>query len=322
MARRLLCLCLALTLGGLCWSCSRRKAARGPHREVILFVSIGQVPFQDSVNTINLDGHDLKQLLAPEGRRSYVHASGDSLQDILAVSVHEVAATGEVVDHLFTYHPPTGVWRRLVNVEGMEGAGFLSPDHSRVAFVFAPNTQPLQLRLWALDLKTGEATKLTGDDTEEGMWDGYASWRPDGREIIFIRMRSEPGGVSSKLMRVPAAGGTPTEILEPGEAVVAACFAPDGNRLAMFAQGGLELFNIVTKQRQLILPWSNLNGAQFHAGGLAWSREHDTLAFAVFNRQARRYEIWTVASDGSNPEVIHSQSEADGRLFVSSFVRP
>lgn len=261
MAMRLLRLCLTLTLGWLCLSCSGGETAQDPSGELILFVSVGQTPFQDSVSTINLDGRGLKQLLTPGRRRSYVYASGNSLQDILAVSVHEVAPAGEVVDHLFAYQPRQNTWRRLVNLEGTEGAGFLSPDRSRVAFVFAPHTQPLQLRMWVLDLKTGETGKLPGDDTEEGMWDGYASWRPDGHEIAFLRMRSAPGGISSKLMRVPASGGEPKEILDTGEDIVGVCFGPDGERLAMLAVGGLELLEFTTGERKLILPWGKLNSA-------------------------------------------------------------
>lgn len=293
-----------------------------PTDECILFVSIGQTPFQDSVNTIRLDGRDPKQFLKPKGRRSYIYASGNSLQDIFAVSVHEADAAGEVTDHLFTYDPRKNSWERPVSMVGMEGAGFLSPDRSRVVLAFAPNAQPSQLRLWNVELKTGETTKLTGDDEEDGMWDGYVSWRPDGQEIIFIRMRRGQGGLTARLMHVSASGGTPAEILEPGEPVVAACFAPDGNHLAMFARGGLEVFDIAAKQRKVILPWSSLNGAQFHAGGLIWSKENDTIAFAVSNQQTKRYEIWTISSDGSNPKVIYSQNESDGRLQVSSFVQP
>jgi Tol biopolymer transport system component len=322
MAVRLLPLFLALSLGGLCLSCSWRGTARRPDEELILFVSLGKSPFQDSVNTISLDGRELKQLLAPGARRSYVHASGNSLQDILAVAVHEVAPTGGVVDHLFTYNPRNGAWRRLVNTEGIEGAGFLSPDRSRAAFVFAPDREPIQLRLWGIDLKTGEMAKLTGDDTEEGMWDGYASWRPDGQEIAFLRMRRVPQGITSKLMRVPASGGEPTEILDTGENIAAACYGPDGDRLVMLTSGGLEVFEFATKQRKLILPWGNLDDAQYQTGGLIWSKEHDTIAFAVFNRKAKRHELRTIQSDGSNPKVIYTQDESEGKIIVSSFARP
>ena len=128
--------------------------------------------------------------------------------------------------------------------------------------------------------------------------------------------------MTSQLMRVPASGGEPTEVLDTRENIVAVCFGPDGDRLVMLAGGGLEVFEFATKQRRLILPWGNLDDAQYQAGGLIWSKEHDTIAFAVFNRKAKRHELRTIRSDGSNPKVIYTQDESEGKIMVSSFVRP
>ena len=289
---------------------------------MILFVTIGQQPFQDSVSTINLDGSDLQRILVPQRGRSYTYASGNSLQRELVVTVHELDAAGQVVDHLYLYSLHSGGWRRLMNKTGMEGAGYMSPGDSRVAFIFAPNTQPVQLRPWVTNLQTGETIKLTGEDSEEGTWDGYLSWRPDGQELTFLRLRRAPGGgLTSTLMRVPSSGGEPTELLEPGEWIFAACYAPDGKRLAMLTKRGLEIVEIFNKQRKLILTWESLPSPQFRTGGLVWSRDQDKIAFAILNKQAKRYEVWTIAADGHNAMKIYDQDESKGQLTVTSFVR-
>ena len=289
---------------------------------MVLFVTIGQQPFQDSVSTINPDGSDLQVVLAPQRDRSYMYASGNSLQRELVVTVHELDPAGQVVDHLYVYSPQSRGWRRLINKTGMEGAGYMSPDDSRVAFIFAPDTKPVQLRPWVTNLQTGETIKLTGEDNEEGTWDGYLSWRRDGQELTFLRLRRTPsGGLTSTLMRVPSSGGEPAELLEPGEWILAACYAPDGTRLAMLTKKGLEILEISNKQRKLILTWDSLPSPQFRTGGLIWSRDQNKIAFAILNKQAKRYEVWTISADGHDAKKIYDQDESQGQLTVTSFVR-
>ena len=289
---------------------------------MVLFVTIGQQPFQDSVSTIKPDGSDLQVVLAPQRDRSYMYASGNSLQRELVVTVHELDPARQVVDHLYLYNPHGGGWRRLLNKTGMEGAGYMSPDDSRVAFIFAPDTQPVQLRPWVTNLQTGETIKLTGEDNEEGTWDGYLSWRRDGQELTFLRLRRTPsGGLTSTLMRVPSSGGEPAELLEPGEWILAACYAPDGTRLAMLTKKGLEILEISNKQRKLILTWDSLPSPQFRTGGLIWSRDQNKIAFAILNKQAKRYEVWTISADGHDAKKIYDQDESQGQLTVTSFVR-
>lgn len=289
---------------------------------MILFVTIGLQPFQDSVSTIAPDGSHLKRILTPQRGKSYTYAAGNSLQKQLVVTVHELDATGQVVDHLYLYTPQTSSWRRLINKDGMEGAGYMAPDDSRVAFVFAPAGQPTQLRPWLTNLQSNETFKLTADDHEEGAWDGYFNWKPDGKEFTFLRLRrASSAGLTSTLMRIPASGGEPVEVLEPGEWVFAACYSPDGKRLAILTKAGLEIFEILTKRRDVLLRWDQLPTPQYRTGGLIWSNDTDTIAFSILNKQAQRYQLWTILSDGRNSRKIYEQDANEGQLTVTSFVR-
>jgi len=289
--------------------------------EVVLFSTIGDIPFRDCICSVETDGSNFKRLLSPTQNRSYLYASGNSLRNGLVVTVEELDSSGQIEVHMYLYHPKDDQWIRLLTEEGLEGAGYMSPDSSRIAYVFAPKSQPKQLRTWVMDLKTGNRKKLTGDDNQEGAWDGYLSWRPDGKEIVFLRLNLTADGVTSKLMSVSPSGGQPNLILEKQEGTAASCYAPDGKRLAVLSKNGLEILEPTEPSRKVIVPLSSLPNVQLLMGSLICSRTQDVIAFSVFNRETKQYELWTVSSDGTGLSQIYSQGEKDGKLTVSSFIQ-
>jgi Tol biopolymer transport system component len=293
--------------------------------EQILFTVIGNQPFADSVYTIDPDGSHVNQILAPSRGRSYMHASGNSFQGGLAVMVHELGAAQHVEDHIYIYRRSTGAFDRLLTQEGMEGAAYMSPDDKHVAFIFAPLPldSPARLRLWITDLESKETHQLVPEDQERGVWYGYASWRPDGQEITFIKIRMVPPSVDTTLMSVPASGGEPTVLLGPSDNEVAAvCYAPDGKRLALMTKSGLELFEPVQRKRTLIRSWSSMENKQFRTGGIVWLRTQDKIAFTLFDNQSREYEIWTVSSSGNNAKRIYSIGQEEGKIEITSSIHP
>ena len=306
---------VAVALACLMAGCSQRGA-----QELILFTTIGPRPFQDYVYSIRADGSRLRPFLSPERNRSYVFASGNSLHGDFVVTVHERDAAGKVVDKLYLYRPDSNQWRHLNTGAGMVGAGVISPDNSRAVFVFSPDRRRETLRLWVADLKTGATRKLTSEDQEEA-WDGYPAWRPDGQEIMFIRLRLIPGGVATNLMRVSSNGGEPTSLLGGDEGVTGVCYSPDGQRLALLSNRGLEVMETSDLRRTVILPWSSLPKREYYVGGLAWSPTQGKIAFALFNTELKESELWTVRVDGKDAEKIHCLSEAEGKITVASFVQ-
>ncbi len=129
-------------------------------------------------------------------------ASGNSLTSRLVVAVHESKELAQTENHLYLYELGSGVWQRLVALDGAEGYGAISPDSSRVVLEFEPKTiageKRGEGRLWMVELPFGETKKLTSND-QEGTWDTLPSWRPDGEEITFLRCRLLPTGVLTKL---------------------------------------------------------------------------------------------------------------------------
>lgn len=275
-----------------------------------------------AVSTIESDGSNPEQLLVPKNGRSYVHASGNSLREGLVVTVHEADPSGKVANHNFWYQPGTNQWQRLIEQNGMEGAGYLSPDGSLVVCIFNPESVVAQeLHPWIIDLRSREAKKLMNEDRKAQVWDGLVSWRPDNQEIVFVRLERTADVITTTLMQVSMLEGVPVRLFGPDVGVMAACYSPDGKRLAALTAGGLEIVEGSNKKRLLILPWSKLPNAQFRSGGLVWSQRQNLISFAVFNKLAKRYELWTINPDGSHAEKIYSVDESEGRVTVSSFIQ-
>jgi hypothetical protein len=314
----------AAGLGGLAWGLSGCVPRHNSAEELILFTITGSSPFQDDVHLIEPDGSDERPFLTARRDRSYTFASGNSLNENFVVVVHELDESRKIKDHLDEYNPVTGQWRRLPNVPGGAGAGVISPDGTRAVFSVSPeNRRSRALRLWTMNLKTGDTQKLTtgGGDDE---WDGYPVWNPDGREIIFLRLRLTPEGVKTKLMRVPSGGGESSLILGDADEVSVVCYNREGDRLAMWSKPGLEIMSLRDSSRAIVLPRSKLPDRIYQgagAGGLAWSRTKDTIAIALINEHSNESEIWTINSDGSGIEKIHSRPMAAGKITVATYVR-
>lgn len=296
-----------------------RSYFRPPPDEVIVFAMLGNHPFQDSIYTVWLDGSHARQILQPEGRKSYLSVSGNSLMKPLVVTVYQSVDTKTKENHLFLYELADGTWKRVTMQKGAEGYGAISPDNSRVVFEFGAQTEetkkPGKSRIWLTDLSSGETRQLT-TDLDADTWDSTPTWRPDSEEVLFLRFKFSERGVLSKLMSVSTSGGEPRLL---AEGVVDACYSPDGKRLAIVATGGLQILDPETQQRKLIVPWEKLPNYRYVSGGLTWSRDLDKIAFGILNQNSAESELWTVASDGANATKIFGTKL--GRISYPAFVR-
>jgi Tol biopolymer transport system component len=296
-----------------------RSYFQPPPDEVIVFATLGNYPFQDSISTVWPDGSHVRQILQPEGRKSFLSVSGNSLTKPMVVTVYQGVDSKKKENHLFVYELPAGTWKRLTTQKGAEGYGAISPDNSRVVFEFGAQTEegkkPEKSRLWLTDLRSGETRQLTTDQDAE-TWDSTPTWQSDSEEVLFLRFKFSERGVLSKLMSVSTSGGEPRLL---AEGVVAACYSPDGKRLAMVATGGLQILDLETEQRKLIVPWEKLPNYRYLSGGLTWSRDLDKIAFGILNQNSGESELWTVSSDGTNATKIYGTKL--GRISYPAFVR-
>ena len=148
----------------------------------------------------------------------------------------------------------------------------ISPNGRQLAFV-APGSDQVQ-RLWIRPLDSLESTPIAGTEITRGDFRHVPFWSPDSRYVVFDagrklmkvdlstglvqRLCDVPGDVgggswsregviligidqpSGGLMRVPAAGGTPSFVIDPGPRSVRhlfPTFLPDGKHFLFRRQG-------------------------------------------------------------------------------------
>jgi Tol biopolymer transport system component len=284
-------------------SCRRTQPA--DYTEVILFSVQGTTPFSDYICAVAPDGSDPKLLLSPTRFRSYAFAAANDLSKSMVVSVHQSETGENIEDHLFLYWHEEGKWRRLITEDLVEGIAAVSHDDMRVAFVAAPKERAGDYRIWLTDTSSGKVQKISDD--EEGTWDGYPSWHPNGQELAFLRLRRTPDGLVTRLMVSHLDNGSATELLSSQDGVLSFCYAPDGKRIALWTKDGLEILTISDMSRRVLLPIGRLGPSyRLRASNMSWSRTEDKIAYALLNIETKSAEMWTILTDGSDATKIYS----------------
>lgn len=160
-------------------------------------------------------------LEAQEGRPSLYHPAvspdGTEIAFVNGGEIWTVPATG-------------GVARILVSHEADESAPLYSPDGSRLAFV---SNRAGDNDIYVMELSSGSVTRVTYGDANEDL----DAWSPDGDWLFFADGRHDPGG-QPDIWRISASGGTPLKVLaDEYSAEFHAAVSPDGDRLAIAANG-------------------------------------------------------------------------------------
>lgn len=287
-----------------------------PNGEAILFSKVGNAFFEDSVCVVCPDGSGVRTLLARRVDRSFLSATGNSLQSWLAVTAHHLTPDRRVENHLYVFRPSTGDLRPWPNLTGEQAIAAAAADDIHIAFEFASSRAgPVRLRV--ADLMAGEMGQVPN---EGDLSDRYPCWSPDGREILFLRVRISPSStpMQTTLMRVTFPPSKPVVVFGPEEAVSSAAYAPDGKRFAIWSRNGIEVVDRDSLKRRVVFSISSLQGRKPGNAGLIWARRSDILAFALSNPQTSESELWTVQADGNSAQRIFAAR--DGSIRVGSFV--
>jgi Tol biopolymer transport system component/DNA-binding winged helix-turn-helix (wHTH) protein len=233
--------------------------------------------------------------------------------------------------------------RPLTSFVGREYEPALSPDGSRVAFIWDGGADGA-FDVYVKTVGSESVLNLTMSDSEES----HPAWFADGRAVLFVR----PDGQGSSIMRVSALGGGATLMLrdEAAADIRGVSLSPDGASIVyarresaaspyhivlaafetgekriitspeagtlgdidpLFAHDGRSVFfvravNEVTKDlyaaslqrgepRRLTSDNRKING-------LTWSPDGEKLLFT--STRAGMYGVWSVGSDGGDPQLV------------------
>lgn len=278
-------------------------------REVIIFSTIGRFAFDDHLVAIDPDGRRLRLPIPARGRSSMLSISANSLDEDYVIKVHSAEARGQTRDTLCLFHPRNRAFEPLPVSAGHEGHGVIAPSGAYVAYALASIQFPARYELWVSDLRNHATRRIT--EITDNAWDTAPAWRPDEREIVFIRMRVTPRGLSSTLMSVDPSGGSVAEISPADEGVVGAAFGAGTTRLALLSRNGVEILDLATKDRVTLLKIDQLGGRAFRVGGICWSRTLDEIAVSVFDPKSWRSELWVVSrGGGGEPRSLYAIKNA------------
>ncbi len=319
MSIRSTCLYIAHLLIVTAFGCSAHRPEKDSEALLITaYTSAGS-----RVYKIGADGKDRKELFKSTEGVNYVYVSGNSTLGPLVVVTRQIK-NGVAEDRIDLCELGGDRCQQIAaDEDGYKGFAVLSPDNRQVVFSLSPPEPYGRHRLWISDLDTRKTRQLTKDTpADHQSWDQYPLWRPDGKEIAFIRATRDAtaGKIVTSLQHISASGGEPKPLLTTNEAIAGYCYSPDGLRLAAFSTRGLDLIDLSSEHITTLLTWEAIPNRIFRASGMVWHPLSNTIAFALFNSQTDQYELWSVPADGRPASVVYKQTA--GQVTVSSHLSP
>lgn len=187
------------------------------------------------------------------------------------------AAVATTVWALLPTDPAVWRERRLTSFPSGEFEPAISPDGSRVSFVWDNGIDGARQQLYVQSIAGGAPIQLShepGDARD-------SAWSPDGGQIAFlrhinrdtgepIRFQNEMGSARHGIYVVPSFGGTPKMVARSSGRGHGIDWSPDGSTLVFTDQsdedspGAVYLFSLATgERRQLTNPPRGFHGDEF-----------------------------------------------------------
>ncbi|MET9832082.1 amidohydrolase family protein [Streptomyces sp. NPDC006385] len=125
--------------------------------------------------------------------------------------------------HLWTLRPDGTGLRQLTDGPWDDRGPAWSPDGTRIAFASERGGDTVTgapYRVWVVDVRTGELTRLTGRPAQQGpgqdaRWEDFdPTWSPDGERVLFVRATVTAAGAlrAATVASVAADGSGPVTV--------------------------------------------------------------------------------------------------------------
>ncbi len=184
---------------------------------------------------------------SPDGERIYLRGVYKEEENVKIETLYVPAAGGDPVEV-----PVQSERRLMVRVPG--GGHNVSPDGKKI--VFSAFQMPYDPKggadVWTIPLDGGLPVQLTND----GSFEGYPCWSPDGEWIAFVDhcATSEKDGLDA-IYVVPAEGGEARQITSEADSVGggAIAFSPDGERIAFFSDGSIKTIPVEGGEPEMLV---------------------------------------------------------------------
>ena len=273
----------------------------------------------DRVIVVNADGSGAPQTVA-------VASPSEALEEV------RWAAGGRFVyqDSNYTLWSDTGTRGRAARRVGFVGptggvgeAFALSRDGREVAFTApcgCPVAQGTSVH-YATNLLASSGGFVRGVPRPKSTLDSDPSFSPDGKQLVFARVRLGPGAPKwpkNQTIVARATAGGPVRSLHVNGDWPA--FAPNGRWIAFFSRAGLEIVPAAGGRTRTLLPFKYVNGT----ASFSWSPDSAQLAYASRTKAGTvdlTGHATSFAIPGLRPDVNTPQWSPDGKTIAFSAVK-
>jgi dipeptidyl aminopeptidase/acylaminoacyl peptidase len=217
--------------------------------------------------------------------------------------------------HLWKVTVATGQEQRLTEGAWSVSSYRVSRDGRQILLHRTPTPlvgDGFRSEIWLMDARGGNLRSLTSNAVEE--LDGDLS--PDNSQVLFIaeaNQRLEPY-YSSALFLIPAAGGTPRQVLSDFPySIDRAAWTPDGRAILAVVNMGLhsEIFRIDPTARRATALTDGPHSVQFWS----LSGEARRMVFQL-DEPTRLGDAWTLGFDGGTPTRVTGVYDVLDRDFL------
>jgi len=167
--------------------------------------------------------------------------------------------------------------------------------------------------VWTIPLAGGRPIRLTND----GSFEGYPCWSPDGRWVAFVDWHKTPDGPTvpihyregegfDAIYVVPAGGGEIRQVTSQADSVSERpiAFSPDGQRIAFFSGGTIRTIPVAGGRSEVLV--ARVQSTRH--GQLAYSPDGSKIAHNADGK------IWITRLDGGAPEELSTGLPEDAEL--------